>query len=49
MAIYSQWESIDQQLNFQRKEMDRYVQIERSEHYLNDLLQRCQNCPCFKR
>ncbi|HHV19601.1 MAG TPA: AAA family ATPase [Thermoanaerobacterales bacterium] len=48
MAIYSQWESIDQQLNFQRKEMDRYVQIERSEHYLNDLLQKVSKLSLFQ-
>ena len=48
LSIYSQWESIDQQLDLQRKEMVRYVEIERSEHYLNDLSQKVSELSLFQ-
>lgn len=37
-----QWKAINHQLDFQKKEIMRYLKIEKSELYINDLLQKIQ-------
>lgn len=40
ISIYNQWKSINNQLDSQKKEIMRYIKIQKSELYLNDLLQK---------
>jgi len=40
LLIYNQWELVNQQLDFQKKVVGKYSQLEKSEQYLNSLTQK---------
>jgi len=48
LSIYGKWQSINKQLDLQEKEMNRYDQIQKSEHYFHDLSQKMSELSLFQ-